>query len=200
MNRRFWLISGLVLACLLGLTVPVLADYGLEETAGAAGIQTTKPITQVLGDVIGTGLSLVSVLFFGLMLYAGIKWMLARGEEAEATKAKDTIIAAVIGLVVVLGSYALTSFVFKSVGAGAGGGGTTPKAGAGTCVFNPAWDSECQKADATKGCVILDWSCTTNDAKTACIAGGSSTADKVACPKFTSPGDCTGNGGCLWNK
>lgn len=112
---------------LVTFATPALADYGLEETATAAGIQTSKSITTVLGDVVGTGLSLVSVLFFGLMLYAGIRWMLARGNEDEAHKALDTIIAAAIGLVIVLGSYALTNFVFKSVGTGsAGGGGVKP--------------------------------------------------------------------------
>ena len=98
-------------------------NYGLDATASAAAIPMGKSVTTIIGDVVGTALSLVSVLFFGLMLYAGIKWMLARGDEGEATKALDTIMAAIIGLVVVLASYAITTFVFKSVGSGGGGGG-----------------------------------------------------------------------------
>ncbi len=94
------------------------AAYGLEETAGAAELPTSKSITVILGDVIGNALSLVSVLFFALMLYAGIKWMLARGDSGQAEQALDTIVAAIIGLIVVLASYAITNFVFKSVNAG----------------------------------------------------------------------------------
>ena len=111
-------------------SVALATDYGLGTTADAAGLSTGKDITQIIGDVIGTGLSLVSVLFFGLMLYAGIKWMLARGDSGQAEEALGTIIAAVIGLVVVLASYAITNFVFKSVGAG-GGGGAPAAAGGG---------------------------------------------------------------------
>lgn len=101
----------------LVLKVPVvLAEYGLEETATAAQIPMTKTLTVLVGDIVGNALSLVSVVFFGLMLYAGLKWMLALGDSGEADTAKETIIAAIIGLVVILASYALTNFVFKSVG------------------------------------------------------------------------------------
>lgn len=121
----------------LVLKVPVvLAEYGLEETATAAQIPMTKTLTVLVGDIVGNALSLVSVVFFGLMLYAGLKWMLARGDSGEADTAKETIIAAIIGLVVILASYALTNFVFKSVGGTAGGaetGGTTSGVTIKTC-------------------------------------------------------------------
>ncbi len=116
-------------AFLLGLSVvvfPVVAladDYGLADTAKSAGIETGRTVTQIMGDVIGSALSLVSILFFGLMLYAGIKWMLARGDSGESEKAMSTITYAIIGLVVILASYAITNFVFEKVG---GVGGTTP--------------------------------------------------------------------------
>lgn len=149
--KRLWFILGLSVSLVVSFFAftagPALADYGLEETASAAGIQSSKPITQIIGDVVGTGLSLVSVLFFGLMLYAGIKWMLARGAEEESKKALDTIIAASIGLVIVLGSYALTNFVFKSVGGSGGGGG-------GGDTKTPAPNTHCLKLN-----VANEWTC-----------------------------------------
>lgn len=128
--RRFLTIIGLTLTMLLVPANFVMSAYGLEETAGAAELPMGKSITVILGDVIGTALSLVSVLFFALMLYAGVKWMLARGDSGKAEQALDTIVAAIIGLIVVLASYAITNFVFKSVdGSTAGSGGdTTPTA------------------------------------------------------------------------
>lgn len=92
----------------------VLASYGLSETAGAAKLSTTGTVSGIAGNVIGTILTFVGVLFLVLMIYGGIIWMLARGNEQQSKKALDTIIAAVIGLVIVLGSYALTQFVFTS--------------------------------------------------------------------------------------
>lgn len=124
--RRLLLTFGVLTGLLFFSGVALATDYGLGATADAAGLSTGKDLTQIIGDVIGTALSLVSVLFFGLMLYAGIKWMLARGDSGQAEEALNTIIAAIIGLVVVLASYAITNFVFKSVG---GGGATAPAGG-----------------------------------------------------------------------
>lgn len=113
----------------------VLADdYGLGDTAAAADIPMDRTITQILGDVIGSALSLVSILFFGLMLYAGIKWMLARGDSGQSEEAMNTITYAIIGLVVILASYAITNFVFEKVGNTA----PDPNADASWCYVPPA--------------------------------------------------------------
>lgn len=98
---------------------PVLAqgDFGLTETADSAGLGSyPKDVSVIAGNAIGTALSLIAVLFFGLMIYGGFRWMLSRGEEDEAKKALDTIFAAIIGMVVVLAAYAITNFVFGAVG------------------------------------------------------------------------------------
>ena len=49
------------------------------------------------------------------MVYAGILWMTARGKEDQAKKAQSTIIAASVGLIIVLSSYSLTNFLFASL-------------------------------------------------------------------------------------
>jgi len=89
-------------------------NYGLEETTdgnvGKALIINDTP-TQVAGTVIGAVFSLLGVIFFLLIFYGGIRWMLAQGNEQEVEKAKEIIIAACIGLVIVLAAYAITSFI-----------------------------------------------------------------------------------------
>ncbi|MFA7314584.1 MAG: hypothetical protein WC025_01470 [Candidatus Magasanikbacteria bacterium] len=98
------------------------SNYGLDDTATAAKLPMTKDLASVLGNVIGSALSLISVLFFGLMLYGGIIWMTARGKSESTSKALDTIIAATIGIIIVLAAYAITNFVFSNVISGGGGG------------------------------------------------------------------------------
>lgn len=130
--------------------------YGLKTTADNAGIETDKNVPAIVGNVVGTGLSMISVLFFGLMIYAGLKWMISRGSEDEAKKALDTMIAAAIGIIIVMASYALTTFVFKSVGSGGGGGGGggagaakpsgSPIASSGKCVLNDFITDSCSGA------------------------------------------------------
>ena len=97
---------------------PVLAatDYGLYETAKTAELaQFGENLPGLIGNVLGTALSLVGVLFFALMLYGGITWMMAHGNAESEKKALSTITAAIIGILIVLGSYALTTFVLTSV-------------------------------------------------------------------------------------
>lgn len=92
-------------------------EYGLEGVAGHAGLTNGgKSLTTITGNVVGTALSMVGVLFFGLMIYGGILWMTDRGNEERSKKALETVKAAVIGLVIVLASYAITKFVFTNVG------------------------------------------------------------------------------------
>lgn len=90
-------------------------DYGLEAVASGAGLAekgVTLPI--IMGNILGTVLSFIGVLFFVLMVFGGFLWMTARGNEEQTKKALGTITSAVVGLVIVLSSYAITSFVFKT--------------------------------------------------------------------------------------
>jgi cbb3-type cytochrome oxidase subunit 3 len=92
-------------------------DYGLGKTATEAGLTGGGGDVAVLaGRVVGTALSMIGVLFFILMIYGGFLWMTARGNEQQTDKAKQTITAAVIGMIIVLSSYAITTFVFQAVG------------------------------------------------------------------------------------
>jgi hypothetical protein len=122
MNKfKFYLLSLLFLAFVsslfLGKDFAFADNYGLENTAGSAGLTSiadSGDVTKLAGNVVGTALSMIGILFFVLMIYAGLRWMTARGNSELTQKALDTIIAAVIGMVIVLASYALTNFVFSS--------------------------------------------------------------------------------------
>lgn len=69
----------------------------------------------IIGAVIQGLLSLIGVIFLALMLYAGYNWMIARGEEEKVEKAKDTITRAIIGLIIVVGAYAIWAYIFANV-------------------------------------------------------------------------------------
>lgn len=116
----------ILLSCILTLVmsflfapVPTPAradDYGLDATAEKANLkQYTNSVSGIAGTIIGTALSMISVIFFVLMIYGGFLWMTAHGDEGQVTKAQDTITAAVIGIVVILAAYAITTFVTTSV-------------------------------------------------------------------------------------
>jgi TRAP-type C4-dicarboxylate transport system permease small subunit len=90
----------------------VRAAYGLEETAGAAGIGTTpNQLPVFIGRIVSAALGLVGVIFLLLMVYGGYLWMIARGDKGTLDNAKNTISRAIIGLIIVAGAYAITTFV-----------------------------------------------------------------------------------------
>jgi hypothetical protein len=97
---------GYVLAQGLDNALPVL-DKHVKNKVNASDLT----LAEYIGAGIQAALSLVGVIFLILVVYAGIKWMTARGESAPVEDAKKTIQAAIIGLVVVALAYAITSFV-----------------------------------------------------------------------------------------
>ena len=105
--------------------------YGAFGAAQKAGLETGANVSSILGNVIGAALTFVGVLFFILMIYAGILWMTSRGNTDQSDRALSTITAAIIGLVLVIAAYAITSFVFKSLKTGPSG---SPVSDAGCCI------------------------------------------------------------------
>lgn len=199
MHPRLFALILLSLTLFFSIPSFVLAqdNYGLDSTATAAGIPTSKSITTILGDVIGTALSLVSVLFFGLMLYAGIKWMLARGDEGESTKALDTIVASIIGLVIVLASYAITTFVFNSVG-----GGGVSKSSEGSCLVYHGYhlNDDCLKISKENcGKDNATW-CTFKVDKCVYTVESKKEYEEMVinCPKTKEEKDCNAIKRCEW--
>ncbi len=85
----------------------------LIDTRRAAELpETTNPI-DVVAKVIQGALGLVAIIFFIMIIIAGFRWMTAGGNEETITNAKKNISNAIVGLVVILFSYAVTYFIFK---------------------------------------------------------------------------------------
>lgn len=82
----------------------------LNETAGKTGVEQTD-VPSIAGTVIQAGLGATGIIFFVLVVYAGFKWMMSQGNSEQIEKSRDTIVAAGIGLVVVVAAYAVTNFV-----------------------------------------------------------------------------------------
>lgn len=93
----------------------------LTKTAGPAGVEQNKSLSDIVGTVINVALSLVGIIFLLLMVYGGYLWMTDRGNEEQVEKAKGIIRAAIIGIVIVMSAYAITVLVTSRFG-GAGGG------------------------------------------------------------------------------
>lgn len=90
--------------------------YGLEKTKNLTQFKgTTKTLPELIGSIVSVALSLIGFVFLALALYAGFKWMTAQGEAKDVTKAKDTLVNATIGIVLIVAAYAITNFVFTDI-------------------------------------------------------------------------------------
>lgn len=113
----------LVFSVFIGLGIAQFAQAvdtlnGLNATAGKVtafagqvGTQDTNFIQTKAGQIIGTVLSFVGVIFLILMIYSGITWMTAQGNDQQVTKAKDLLVNSIIGLIIIFAAYAITKFV-----------------------------------------------------------------------------------------
>ena len=90
-----------------GLSIQNGIDCGSSEDQqgslfGSEGVFTT--VTNVLLFLIGA----ISVI---MLIFGGIKYTISNGDPGAVTKAKDTIMYAVIGIIVALLAYAIVNFV-----------------------------------------------------------------------------------------
>ena len=85
------------------------AAGGPYATLGNSGQQYA--VSKIAGQLITAVISLLGVIFLGLMIYGGYIWMTARGEEEKVKKSQDIIRAAIIGLIIIIAAYAITKFV-----------------------------------------------------------------------------------------
>jgi hypothetical protein len=95
----------------------IINNGGANTTAGEAGISTDSSITSIVGTVVSALLGLLGVIFLGLIIYGGITWMTAEGDEGKVESARNTISSSVIGLIIVLAAYAISYFVFSALAA-----------------------------------------------------------------------------------
>ncbi|MFA5413573.1 MAG: pilin [Patescibacteria group bacterium] len=122
--QKVFLICCAILA-LASLAIPLLSQAApsdaldkLKEVGGPAygvGEEKPKDVTEIVGGVIKTALSIMGIVAAILIIYAGYVWMTARGKEERITKAKETLEAAVIGLIIIMAAYAITYFVVENV-------------------------------------------------------------------------------------
>lgn len=114
-------ISTLVIFAGIVVASPVFAAKKIQDAAAPfdhvvekSGVEKIDFAT-FIGLGLRTLLSLVGITFLILMVYAGFRWMTARGEEDEIKKSRETIITATIGLIAVLAAYAITTLVTESL-------------------------------------------------------------------------------------
>jgi hypothetical protein len=116
--KKIFIICCAVLA-LTSFSIPLLSQAApsdalekLKAVGGEAyGAEEPTPLPELIGNIINIGLSVLGIVAVILFIYGGYLWMTGRGKEERITKAKETLEAAIIGLIIILAAYAITYFV-----------------------------------------------------------------------------------------
>lgn len=87
----------------------------LEITARVAGFGDPQSLPEIIGALIGIFLSLLGIIFLILIIYGGFLWMTSGGKEEKVLIAKKTIERSIIGMIIILSSYAITQWVFQAL-------------------------------------------------------------------------------------
>lgn len=91
------------------------AGKAASYTAASNGATAEFTLITTISLIIKAALALTGVIVLVYLVYAGYTWMTAGGDSDKVTKAKETISRAVIGLTIVLLSYAIVAFIVPAI-------------------------------------------------------------------------------------
>ena len=115
--------AGLVLA-----TAPVVYGLSLTDVINGAYRGQGQPTDLFAGGdaliprLINLMLFIVGILAIVFLIFGGIRYVVSGGDKNRIDAAKNTILYAIVGLVVAILGYAVVNWVIGVVGNGAGGG------------------------------------------------------------------------------
>lgn len=73
---------------------------------------------RVIGSLITFGFALIGLVALAFLVWGGIKWLTSQGEKAEVEGARNHIINAVIGLIVIFLSYLVVNLLLTFITGG----------------------------------------------------------------------------------
>lgn len=85
-----------------------------EKFGDSLGTSNTDP-RDVIANIINIALGFLGIVAVAIVLIGGFKWMTAAGNEDKVEEAKKILGAGVIGLVIVLSAWALTTYVIGTI-------------------------------------------------------------------------------------
>ncbi|MDP3043004.1 MAG: fibronectin type III domain-containing protein [bacterium] len=112
---------------------------GQQAAIGTAlGLGDTEDPRVLAANIIRIALGFLGIIAVIIVIYGGWTWMTAGGDAAKIDKAKKILINAAIGLVLILVSFGIATFVMQKLleatGGGAGGGCDPPCAVGECCI------------------------------------------------------------------
>ena len=119
--KTFIMAGVLALAGVGAALVPSAAVYAddisgeISKGVSGTGLTDDTDLKDIVKKVVNTILYVVGILSVVMMIFGGIQYTTSAGDQAKVTKAKNTILYGLVGLVVSLLAVAIVNFVINAV-------------------------------------------------------------------------------------
>ncbi len=113
----FCLIFMFFLACFLLISNQVLAQFGLENFDNSSDnsfFSANQSLSGTIIRIINIIVGIIGIIFLVLLIYGGVLYATSAGGE-QIDKAKKVLTYAIIGIVVVALSFAITNYVIEGL-------------------------------------------------------------------------------------
>lgn len=123
------ILSGITTAATLALlrVSTSVAQVQGGVSAGAQAAHGTGQPTDIFGDgaifttIVNLMLFIIGAVAVIMLIYGGFRYVISGGNAASVTAAKNTILYAIVGVIVALLAYAVIDFVILNIQSGATG-------------------------------------------------------------------------------
>ena len=112
----------------VGLVAPVAVGAACDDATAGLGAALDENCVKgegqrttlfgdggVITDIINIMLFIVGILAVIMLIFGGIRYVTSTGDQTRVTGAKNTIMYAIIGLVVAILAYAIVNWVFRII-------------------------------------------------------------------------------------
>lgn len=96
------------------LLLPSSALAQLTPPSGGVGVPNT-PLDVLIIQIINWILAIVALIAVIMLIYGGVRYIVSGGDDQQTTAAKNTILYAIVGLIVVGLSWAIVNFIVRAV-------------------------------------------------------------------------------------
>ncbi|MHB8903959.1 MAG: IPT/TIG domain-containing protein [Patescibacteria group bacterium] len=150
-NKTKKLIIFLVVIGLFAVFSSVFAQsFGINEVGnGLNNSLTTSDPRATAGRIINIILGLLGVIAVGIIMWGGFVWLTSNGEEEKINSAKNILKNGVIGLIIILASWGIASFILSRLGGAINGGNNNS-----SCTSGEVQSCGC---DGTMACSNGSW-------------------------------------------
>lgn len=98
-----------------------LGEFNPPTDAFSAGSQTsadkaTSNLELFISNTVGFVTVLASIFFIGQFILAAFNWVTSGGDSSKVQKARDKMVQGVLGLIIIISSYALLGLIGNVIG------------------------------------------------------------------------------------